>query len=535
MDYCTECNRAKNRCICTDDLLINFATRGRKYESKEYLAKTKIDTADEINENLTMQLKQLVHRDMPITQALHILVKERGMFEKDMRYGCFNLDGTLIEDPALLKSRGRRNMLYYMIATLFNISRGRKYNDAGSFSTGSPSDDPVPPSPENNWAVLISEHCNYKRDIERAIEPLVKHRAGRILTTPKLTVNTRGSKEWIEKCVREGSLPKYLLICDSFENIELEFQFILNAFLVTGRLWFDNIANYETYTKKVLDVEKNNFAYNRKDLTMASPLDDPVTSQDFEEIIQPIITANNSFRFNQLFRNRFSKQSLMESAKSSRFLALYCHGVGLKDEDFSRNPQYQGSFVLDFNSNNETGLLTPEDVTSEPFVPSGILFSPACLAGGTQADSDFASWIKRNGLTPYLGQDTGISAISSTLLGSSVGPVAALMHFDISLCGPMFNPHNGQFDLQKRIHHNFVKNLIEGQTIGKATKLFRSAAGAFYAQAFKLFGQVAGSVSFMGRDEPNISDFVRSMNQRHVTATDMRNYIILGDPAVKLL
>jgi hypothetical protein len=115
-----------------------------------------------------------------------------------------------------------------------------------------------------------------------------------------------------------------------------------------------------------------------------------------------------------------------------------------------------------------------------------------------------------------------------------------LAHFDISMAGnaPMYNPMTDAYDLQRELHLRFIKNLSRRQTIGKATAPFRWAAGAFYAQAIYVFGQIAGTLPYKYTGpsgvRKTIGQFVDSMNRYHLTATDMRNYIILGDPAVRL-
>jgi hypothetical protein len=274
----------------------------------------------------------------------------------------------------------------------------------------------------------------------------------------------------------------------------------------------------------------------RKAEQLLSPVDDTVTYRDYQDIIKPIIAGNNNrLRLESLFQADFNKQSLLRTAGSSRFLELYCHGVGLNTEDLGEKPGYQGAFVIQFDSNDDSGLLTPQEVIGEPFVPGGIVFSPACLSGGTQADSDFASWVERDTLPAYLGNETKMGAISDTLLSSPTGPIAALLHFDVSMSASMYNPATREYDLQRMLHAGFVERLIKGQTLGRSTKPFRSAAGTYYAQAIYVFGQIAGTNPIMGRGkEPGIGQFVDSMNQYHVIATDMRNYIIIGDPAVRL-
>lgn len=507
-----------------------WITRGKKYRTQDYLGIITVDL-NELKKKHEKQPNLQFSPDTPITKALPKLIRERGMVGKDIEYGCFEIDGTLIDDPNLLKFRRRRNILYYTISRLYNKSRGFTEFSPGLMS----SPDPVPISAENNWAVLMSENCLYKKDIERAIEPLVKHRGGRILTIPKLTVDTKGSREWIENCGRESYLPKYLLICDSFQNIEIEFQFILNAFSVTGRLWFDHPEHFEIYASKVLAVESHNFENLGRLLTVASPVDEFVTSSDYQRIIKPILSETEFKLDPLLFSNNFSKKTLTSKAKLSRFLALYCHGVGLRHDQLMKNPEYQGSFVIKFNAEDDSGLLIPEELAEEPFVPGGILFSPACFAGGTQADSDFATWIDQDDLPPYLSNQTSFSTISKSLLSAPRGPIAALLHMDISLCTPMYNPASEKYDLQTMLHRMFVRNLVEGQTLGKATKPFRSAAGTYYGQAIHIFGQVAGINSIMGwRKEPSIGTFVNSMNKYHIIATEMRNQIIFGDPAVRL-
>ena len=129
-----------------------------------------------------------------------------------------------------------------------------------------------------------------------------------------------------------------------------------------------------------------------------------------------------------------------------------------------------------------------------------------------------------------------MSSVAEGMLGPKNGPIGALLHFDVSASSRMFNPGNKQHDLQKFLHADFITRLLDGQTLGNATEKFRWVAGTFYAQAIYIFGQIHGWVPFLSLSANRVTmrQMTTSMNQWHVIATDMRNYIIFGDPAVRL-
>jgi hypothetical protein len=473
--------------------------------------------------------------DTPFTEAVPVLVQLRGAVGKDIEYGCFNLNGTLIEDYDLLSKRRSRNIMYYIIRDLFGISWGGR-----QYGWGAPiGKDPVPDSPDGHWAVMLTGNCPNKDLIERALSPLIEHRAGAIITIPN-NMGVMEFQSWLREQFNDHKLPPYLLICDSFKNIPLEYQFIFNAFAVTGRLWLDELDAYETYVRKVLAVERGEFKTGSHHI-VATPMDDEVTYADYGNIIAPMLPVLEaaSFPLNSLIgKPDFEKQKLLSAVNDASFLALYCHGMALPQEEWQRQPNLQGSFVLEKDSKQDGGLLTAGELSATPFVPGGIVFSPACLSAGTQANSDFAAWIDPVDLPNYLGVDTRLSANSLALLSSPSGPIAMLAPFDISLVAPMYNPMTRAYDFQREVHLRFIENLSRRQTIGKATSPFRWGAGAFYAQAISVFGQIAGTVSYSeprGLRKPmTIGEFIIMMNSRHITATEMRNYVILGDPAVRL-
>lgn len=519
-------------------VFLPWTTRGIRYGSSEYLASLTLDY-NELRGAISVQLAdQPLDPDLPFAKAIRVISQMRSWGPRTgpgIEYGCFNHNGTLIDDFSLRFRRQSRNILYYVIRDLFNIRRGQSQHSPGMLLGVA---DPVPQSPEENWALIISEACPNKGEVERALQPLVEHRSGKVLILPKLDQRAFVD-QWLRDNFNKNAIPPYLLICDTFENVPLEYQFIFNSFAVAGRIWFDDPGAFDTYVKKVLAVERGQYVTGNRCL-VASPVDDDVTYADHKNIIQPLLelSAEQSLPLEALLPPDFSEQSLLERAAAARFLALYCHGVGLPQEEWVTKPALQGAFVLEYGSESDAGLLTATDFVENKFVPGGIFFSPACLAGGTMVPSDFAAWIDPTGLEAYVGGQTKLAETTCTMLSSPGGPNAVLAHFDISIASsaPTYNPMSQGTDLQKMLHSQFLSHLAAGWTLGRATKPFRWAAGTCYAQAIYIFGQMTGTYPYVGASNvrKTIGQAVNSMNQYHVAATDMRNYIIIGDPAVRL-
>jgi len=100
---------------------------------------------------------------------------------------------------------------------------------------------------------------------------------------------------------------------------------------------------------------------------------------------------------------------------------------------------------------------------------------------------------------------------------------------------PMTNVMLPDENLQTTLHKQFVNHLSQDWTLGRATKPFRWAAGNYFARSIHMFSQLTGTLPTLPKnlDRP-LSEVVRSMCRDHVTATNFRNFIILGDPAVRL-
>ena len=99
----------------------------------------------------------------------------------------------------------------------------------------------------------------------------------------------------------------------------------------------------------------------------------------------------------------------------------------------------------------------------------------------------------------------------------------------------MLNAVQPDVNLQTMLHKQLIKHLGEGWALGRATKPFRWAAGNYYARAIHTFSKLTGTLPPGPQDLASpIGDMVTGMSRDHVTATDFRNFILLGDQTVRL-
>ena len=502
-----------------------WTSRGVRYASRAYLSSVDLDAVNA--EKLNLLDEPFSPETIQHLRALAVTAAETG---ERVEFGAFSPDGSLLE-PELRKQRQGRNILYYSLRDFFNIRRGHSPEWTGSLMR----EDPLEEDAVGNWAVLVSERCPHKSKVIEAIAPLVEKRHGEVIELEYMDPDS--FCRWlVERVNAKRWLPDYLLICDNYQNIPLEYQVLLNSISATGRVWWEDPQAIGAYVDKTVGVESGE-RYAGVNSAVGSPVDDPVTEADYDNIITELLDSD-SLGFSTILARDFSRDAIQAAASEAGFLAIYCHGLGLSRDEFAANPSLQGAFVLDVKARQDDGLLTSVDVEDRRFCPGGILFTPACLAGGTVGRSDFMSWLDPRNLAEYVISDTHQSELCSTLLKSASGPLAILAHFDISIASNarMFNPITRKYDLQAMLHQTFVNDLAKGSTIGRASRPFRWAAGAFYAQAIYIFGQITGiyPIAHSRGAQKTLGTYVSAINRHYVTATDMRNYVILGDPAVRL-
>ena len=216
------------------------------------------------------------------------------------------------------------------------------------------------------------------------------------------------------------------------------------------------------------------------------------------------------------------------------------HGLGGAITQFgSENAQRlrQGALVL-----GRKEVLDAEAIAKKPFLPGGLWFCFACFGAGTPATSDYYKWL---GLLAKEGiyQDAA-SAVLESLAPSENGFIAALPQ------AALRNPDGplaiiAHVDLAWNFAYLGLKTSSESRSSKFTNALHTMMTGSRIGVAHGAITEWFRNMNFALTSMDNVSENARIYNQPDLTdpversriwliRNDLRGYVLLGDPAVRL-
>jgi len=346
----------------------------------------------------------------------------------------------------------------------------------------------------------------------------------------------------------EKNRPRYLLLLGDLNEVPLELQQVLSTDAFVGRLAFSSDMGYEAYVEKVLKWEKaaerekrpRVLFYTSRDRTSATEL-------GYQALITPSVVA---CRERQQV-NDFPAADILElggegavpldkllthaAEPGPGVLFTLSHGRGPPPGGWNRPEQrlaHQGELKLP-----DGGFLTAEELASRPFLPGGVWFSFACFSAGTPAHSSYTHWLRqlppadpnaRRGLEalPQQGERPFIAALPQAALANPNGPLAVMGHVDLAWsCS--FN------DKGRNTPSRFIE-LLKALSTG-------SRAGVALSTLLQFLNETSSELATLYNLEQMERTYGRPSSVDPVARAwlwmqrqDLANYILLGDPAVRL-
>jgi hypothetical protein len=436
-----------------------------------------------------------------------------------------------------------------------------------AFSLDAPDADPNE-LPLQRWGVIVPPGPEGDRALD-AIAPLVRLREAEQGARAKIYRNAPvggGLEEaaaWkteVWQREEESERPRYLLILGEADQCTFEFQHALTNGAFVGRLHADSLDGYAAYAAKVVQWARKPSTSSLAD-ALFHVTDDgtDATSMGRTYLVDPCADMARS----ALGRRRFPLGDIVElpqvegvsdflagadRARPSVLLSV-SHGLGGPGGAWGSVDQQralQGALIVTGDeSQGKDRLLTADRIARARFLPGGLWFCVACFGAGTPDRSVFYPWLAelrkvgayRGRLDrvleslPVEGSPPFLAAMPKAALANPEGPLAIVGHIDLAWT------------------FSFTSSDLNRPTQGRAGRIFSSMqamtrgsrAGVALDALMRSYREVNDELTagYQAEEDARVWNRPSPIDPRRRGAAfmlrnDLRGYVLLGDPAVRL-
>jgi len=401
------------------------------------------------------------------------------------------------------------------------------------------------------WGVLFGPSIS--DEIKRALAPLLAHRqaeAGalyREFTGVRAYRRGESAGEWLTRqkvgfaTVNPAlGVPLYLLIVASPQDIPFEFQYLLDTYWNVGRLYFDDgePAKYDRYARQVVAYDSADTLPHGKRAAIFSTTNpgDRATAFFHNQVAKPFTLAGNGlppigqqqgFALDALLGENATKLQLSELLGGRRpsgrpaLLLSGSHGV-YADPTVPERLDKIGAIVTQ-EWEPGTALSADSTFSAKDFTALGgneglVHFFFACYSGGCP---DFDTYSRLpDGSRKRLLDVTMVARLPQAMLAG--GALGVIAHIDRAFACSF---QNDRSQPQTQDIRQVLIRIMRGFRLGQALDGFNlrwAVLGAALSELLRDREIDATSVS---------DDLLASC---WLTRDDARNYVLLGDPAVRL-
>lgn len=331
--------------------------------------------------------------------------------------------------------------------------------------------------------------------------------------------------------VNPDEMPYYMLIVGDPREIPYEFQCLLDVERAVGRLCFNTVEEYARYARRVVAAESAPAARERRAVFFAPRhTGDAESGLCVDHLVKPVARYASrkcaGWKVRRWTGKNASKKQLariLGGPETPHFLFTAGHGLVLKPDN-PRQLRNQGALVCsEWPGPSWTqGISTDFYFSSEDLERAAgalVAFFFACFSGGAPA---WRSYDLNGGraVAPH----PFVADLPRALLGRfEAGALAVIAHVDLAFVYSFHAP--GRRAPVKRLaeFQQVVEQILQGCPVGAAMEIFgRRYAALATALCEELLAVRRGKV-------PDQETALRLW-----LCQDARNYIILGDPAVRL-
>jgi hypothetical protein len=403
------------------------------------------------------------------------------------------------------------------------------------------------------WGIVFPKDA--PQAMRDALKPLITHRRQHVSPDRCKVLEYRAGETrdvWLKRygvytgSVEPKRVPYYLLLAGEPAEIPFEFQYPLDIEYAVGRLAFESAEQYRQYAQSVVEYETASAVPNAREVLYWGPRHaaDPATQMSADHLItslylgvpasgdqeqQAAIAAALGYRSQCLKGRDATKANLAEvlhpRGRSARPALLFTasHGMGWPRGHKEQRPAQGALLCQDWTGRGSvrpSHYLSAGDIADDARVHGLVAFHFACFGAGTPAFDNFLT--DRDRGPARIAEQPFIAALPERLLSHPQGSALAVIgHVErawgYSIMPPGVGPQLVPF-------HNCIERILRGEPVGHATKDFSEKYAALSATLADLLDET--------RPGPRPKD--EEVAWSWIERNDAQNYVLLGDPAVRL-
>jgi hypothetical protein len=328
-------------------------------------------------------------------------------------------------------------------------------------------------------------------------------------------------------------MPYYLLIVGDPEAVPFEFQYELDAQYAVGRLHFETPDEYANYARSVVAAEKGAVTLPRRTVIFGVQNPGDVATRQIANALEVLArrTADThpDWDVKRIMRDRATKTHLIGLFRSPEVPAVLVTGswgVMFSSGD-PRQMDLQGALVCaDWPGPAGGGLASAhffagEELGEEDRPWGMVAIMLGGFSAGTPKIDEVASW--RKGSPQVIAPKAFVARLPQRLLAhSGGGALAVIGHVDIIWTTSV--GEQGEVPGLDALQST-VGRLMRGSTVGAAVQALNDRYTALSSALAAELQRLMFSKELKPSEE---------LNKLRIATIDARNYIVIGDPAVRL-
>ncbi|MEM7483098.1 MAG: CHAT domain-containing tetratricopeptide repeat protein [Acidobacteriota bacterium] len=383
------------------------------------------------------------------------------------------------------------------------------------------------------WAVLFAP--SVPPVVEEALSPLLRHRRDQAgaerFRSIRLPADCTSDRFRLEHELGFGPadpevMPYFLMVVGDPEETPFEFQYGLDVQYALGRLCFDKVDDYARYADSVLQTEAGQ-PHRRRASIFGVGGDGDNERYLIDSLVDPLtqsLASPTRLKPSQLeiVRAASTRKADLTQLLEDPPALLFAAGHGLRCDPADRRlGTLQGALVCsDYElegTMSEDAYFSGEDLSESSDLRGMIAFLFACYSAGSPAFDDFSE--RLIGPPQRIAPKAMISHLAKRMLAR--GAQGFVGHVDRAW-GTSFDFSSGRGDTVK-VFDSVCRQLLNGRRLGHAMECLNQS----YAEKSTVLTGLLGARTL----PPEGGQYLSRIRK---ATLDARNYIVVGDPAVRL-